>query len=75
LGRKTPFHRRREKKAPDGRQLGHVYDEGGLDLIECGRGGPSVTGCRCQEPGSYRRVRDEKNGKERGRTCFGGGPA
>jgi len=53
-------------------QLGHVYDEGGLDLIGCGRGGPSVIGCRCQEPESCRRVKDEKEEEERGRTCFGG---
>jgi hypothetical protein len=44
---KKPFHRKR---------LGHVYDEGGLDLIGCGRGGPSVTGCKCREPGSYKRL-------------------
>jgi hypothetical protein len=56
----------------DGWQLGHVYDEGGLDLIGCGRGGPSVIGCRCQELGSYGKVRDEKKEEEKGRTCFEG---
>jgi hypothetical protein len=55
-----------------GWQLGHVCDEGGLDLIGCGRGGPSVTGCKCREPGSYRGVMDENTEKEKGRTCLEG---
>jgi len=44
---------------------GHVYGEGGLDRIGCGRGGPSGIGCRYRGRGSCKRVRDERNKMER----------
>src|ERR1700755_1638768 len=45
---------------------GHVYGEGGLDRIGCGRGGPSAIEYRYRGRGSCRGVRDVRETKGRG---------
>jgi hypothetical protein len=60
-----PFRRKSGKMSLGGWPPGHVYGEGGLDRIGCGRGGPSAIECRCRGRGSCRRVRDVRGVKRR----------